>query len=188
MTSSNNRLSESLYKVVLQTLQMRFESFPHRHVGLDWKEVLAKLELKEPKVWSLHEMERTGGEPDVVGYDAQAREFLFMDCSAETPAGRRNLCYDRAALESRKEHKPANSAMDMAEAMGIELLSEAQYRTLQKLGEFDLKTSSWIQTPELIRNQGGALYADRRYNTIFVYHNGAGSYFNVRGFRGVLRV
>ena len=169
-------------------LQTRFDLHSHRHPGLAWHEVFARIEVQPEKLRSLHEMERTGGEPDVIGFDTKSGEFLFVDCSAESPKGRRSLCFDRAALESRKENKPANAACDMAEAMGIELLSEEQYRNLQKLGEFDLATSSWIQTPPSIRVLGGALFGDRRYDTVFVYHNGAQSYYAARGFRGMLRV
>jgi len=158
------------------------------HSGLIWAEVRTKLEANPEKLWSLAEMERTGGEPDVVGFDEKTGEYIFMDCSAESPAGRRSVCYDREALESRKEHKPENNAVDMAAAMGIELLNEEQYRQLQKLGEFDLKTSSWIATPSEIRKLGGALFCDRRYDTVFLYHNGAQSYYAARGFRGLLRV
>jgi hypothetical protein len=160
----------------------------NRHKDLKWSEVQAKLEAKSEKLWSLNEMERTGGEPDVVGLDPKTGDLLFYDCSPETPAGRRNVCYDREALDSRKTFKPENSALEMAAAMGIELLSEEQYRELQKLGQFDLKTSSWVVTPSDIRKLGGALFADRRYNKVFVYHNGAPSYYAVRGFRGLLRV
>ena len=160
----------------------------HRHPELAWADVQAKLEANAGKLWSLAEMERTGGEPDVVGHDRETGEFIFYDCSAESPKGRRSVCYDREALESRKEHKPADSAMGMAVAMGIALLTEEQYRQLQELGPFDLKTSSWIQTPANIRKLGGALFCDRRYDTVFVYHNGAESYYGARGFRGSLRV
>jgi hypothetical protein len=159
-----------------------------RHNGLEWTQVQAKLEAKPEKLWSLNEMERTGGEPDVVGFDKQTGEFLFFDCSAETPKDRRNICYDRAALDARKEHKPEDSAMDMAAAMGIEILTEEQYQELQKLGNFDIKTSSWLITPEEIRKHGGAIFGDRRYDHVFVYHNGADSYYGARGFRGSLRV
>ena len=173
---------------LLETLQARFEKHKNRHKNLDWAKVQAKLEAAPAKLWSLSEMERTGGEPDVVGHDKKTGEYIFYDCSAETPKGRRSICYDRPALNSRKEHKPADSAMDMAAAMGIELLTEEQYRELQELGEFDLKSSSWVETPAAIRKLGGALYCDRRYDTVFVYHNGAESYYAVRGFRGSLRV
>jgi Protein of unknown function (DUF4256) len=166
----------------------RFEKNMVRHQGLEWAQVQAKLEAQAEKLWSLSEMERTGGEPDVVGHDKKTGEYIFYDCSAESPKDRRSLCYDREALESRKEHKPADSAMDVAAAMGIELLTEEQYRALQKLGNFDAKTSSWVQTPSAIRRLGGALFCDRRYDTVFVYHNGAESYYAARGFRGLLRV
>jgi hypothetical protein len=160
----------------------------NRHKGLDWAKVHAKLEANPEKLWALSEMERTGGEPDVVGFDKKTGEYSFYDCSAESPKGRRSVCYDREALEARKEHKPKDSAMDMAAAIGIELLTEDQYRELQKLGEFDLKTSSWVKTPASIRKLGGALFCDRRYDTVFLYHNGADSYYAVRGFRGALTV
>ena len=174
--------------VLLSTLSARFDKNMKRHQGLDWGKVQAKLEASPEKLWSLHEMERTGGEPDVVGHDAKTGEYIFYDCSAESPKGRRSVCYDRAGLESRKEHQPENNAIDMAAAMGIELLTEEQYRELQRLGEFDLKTSSWVKTPSEIRTLGGAIFCDRRYNTVFVYHNGASSYYAARGFRGLLRV
>lgn len=159
-----------------------------RHRGLKWGDVLAKLEANPEKLWSLHEMERTGGEPDVVGYDKKSGEYIFYDCSAESPKGRRSVCYDREALDSRKEHKPKNNALEMAAAMGIELLTEEQYRELQQHGKFDTKTSSWVKTPAEIRKLGGALFCDRRYNHVFVYHNGAPSYYAARAFRGSLRV
>ena len=173
---------------LLSALKARFEKNMSRHKGLEWAKVLAKLEANSDKLWSLSEMERTGGEPDVVGCDKKTGEYIFYDCSPESPKGRRSVCYDREALESRKEHKPANNAVDMAVAMGIELLTEEQYRELQKLGQFDLKTSSWVTTPSDIRELGGALFCDRRYDTVFLYHNGAQSYYSARGFRGVLRV
>jgi len=160
----------------------------NRHKGLEWAEVQTKLEANAEKLWSLHEMERTGGEPDIVGHDKKTGEYIFYDCSAESPKGRRSLCYDREALESRKEDKPKNNAMDMTAAMGIELLTEEQYRELQKLGDFDTKTSSWVKTPSNIRKLGGALFCDRRFDTVFLYHNGAESYFAARGVRGSLRV
>lgn len=172
----------------LKVLKTRFEKNMGRHKDIQWDEVQTKLETEPEKLASLNKMEATGGEPDVVGFDAKTGEFVFYDCSAETPKGRRSTCYDREGLESRKEHKPENNAVDMAAAMGIEILSEEQYRELQTLGEFDLKTSSWIQTPAAIRKLGGALFADRRYDCVFVYHNGAQSYYAVRGFRGSLRV
>ncbi len=173
---------------LLRTLQARFEKNISRHKGLEWSKVRAKLEAHPEKLWSLNEMERTGGEPDVVGHDKKTGEYIFYDCSVESPKGRRSLCYDREAQESRKEHKPANNAMDMAAAMGVKLLTEEQYRALQKLGEFDTKTSSWVKTPADIRELGGALFCDRRYDTVFVYHNSAPSYYAARGFRGSLRV
>lgn len=173
---------------LLYILQARFEKNMTRHYGLEWADVLAKLEANPAKLWSLSEMERTGGEPDVVGYDKKTGEFIFYDCAAESPDGRRNTCYDREALDARKEHKPSNNAIEMAAAMGIELLTEAQYRDLQKLGRFDTKTSSWLKTPPDIRKLGGAIFGDCRYNTVFVYHNGAQSYYGARGFRGWLRV
>jgi hypothetical protein len=175
---------------LLSVLKARFEKNMNRHKGLEWTKIRAKLDPGSPgeKLWSLHEMERTGGEPDVVGHDEKTGKYFFYDCSAESPKGRRSLCYDREALESRKEYKPENSAIDMAAAMGIELLTEEQYRELQKLGNFDTKTSSWVKTPSDIRKLGGALFADFRYGHVFVYHNGAESYYAVRGFRGSLRV
>ncbi|QGM29488.1 DUF4256 family protein [Bacillus sp. N3536] len=173
---------------LFETLKDRFEKNMNRHMGLDWVKVQAQLEANTDKLWSLHEMEVTGGEPDVVGYDKTTAEFIFYDCSQESPKGRRSVCYDREALESRKKHKPENSVLDMAADMGIELLTEEQYRELQKLGEFDLKTSSWVQTPDNIRKFGGAIFCDRRYDTVFMYHNGADSYYAARGFRGSLRV
>ena len=173
---------------LLRALKARFEKNMNRHKGLEWAKVQAKLEANTEKLWSLNEMERTGGEPDVVGHAKKTGEYIFNDCSAESPKGRRSVCYDSEALESRKEHKPKDNAMDMATTMGIELLSEEQYRELQKLGDFDAKTSSWVKTPADIRKLGGALFCDRRYNTVFVYHNGADSYYAARGFRGSLRV
>lgn len=186
--SSKRKLSPAQREELLGTLQERFRQNANRHKGIDWAKVQARLEADPEKLWSLHEMERTGGEPDVVGQDRKTGEFLFFDCSPETPKGRRSICYDRAALEARKEHKPKDSAMDMAAGMGIELLTEAQFRELQELGEFDTKTSSWVLTPPEIRKRGGALFCDRRYGTVFLYHNGADSYYAVRGFRGCLRV
>ena len=173
---------------LLETLKARFEKNLNRHKGLDWAKVQAKLDANPAKLWSLHEMERTGGEPDVVGYDKKTGEYLFYDCSAESPKGRRSLCYDREALESRKEFKPADTALDMAAAMGIEILTEEQYQGLQKLGNFDTKTSSWLKTPAEIRELGGAIFGDRRYDHVFVYHNGADSYYGSRAFRGALKV
>src|ERR1700737_7132 len=171
---------------LLNTLTARFEKNINRHKGLEWAEVHAKLEANTEKLWSLNEMESTGGEPDVVGHDKKTGEYIFYDCSAESPKGRRSICYDGAALESRKEHKPRNSAIDMAAAMGIELLTEEQYRELQKLGDFDTRTSSWVKTPSNIRELGGALFCDRRYDSVFVYHNGAESYYAARAFGGAL--
>lgn len=173
---------------LLGTLQARFEKNMNRHAALEWEKVQAALETRPDKLWSLNEMERTGGEPDVVGRDKDTGEYVFVDCSAESPTGRRSVCYDRAGLESRKEHRPKNNAVDMAAAMGIELLTEAQYRDLQQLGQFDVKTSSWVKTPAGIRKLGGSLFCDRRYDHVFTYHNGAQSYYAVRGFRGSLRV
>jgi hypothetical protein len=186
--NSKKDLSAKQREELLRALKTRFEKNMDRHKGLEWAQVQAKLEANAEKLWSLNEMEKTGGEPDVVGHDKKTGEYIFYDCAAESPSGRRSLCYDRAALESRKEHKPKDSAMDMASAMGIELLTEEQYRELQKLGSFDTKTSSWVQTPSEIRKLGGALFCDRRYNTVFLYHNGAESYYAARGFRGLLRV
>ncbi|MCC8425941.1 DUF4256 domain-containing protein [Mucilaginibacter sp. UR6-11] len=173
---------------LLNTLKTRFEKNRDRHKGIEWPKVMARLEADTEKLWTLNEMELTGGEPDVVGHDQNTGEYLFYDCSAESPKGRRSVCYDREALDSRKEYKPADSAVDMAAAMGIELLTEEQYRGLQELGSFDLKTSSWVKTPAGIRKLGGALFCDRRYDTVFVYHNGAESYYAARGFRGALKV
>lgn len=173
---------------LINILKTRFAKHPGRHQGLAWPDVQARLEAKPAKLWTLDDMETTGGEPDVVGLDAQTGEYLFFDCTAESPAGRRSLCYDREGLKSRKEHRPATSALDLAADMGIELLTEAQYRELQQLGRFDAKTSSWLQTPANIRTLGGALFADFRFGTVFVYHNGAQAYYSGRGFRGVLKV
>ena len=173
---------------ILTALKVRFEKNMNRHQGLEWAKVQAKLEAKAEKLWSLNEMERTGGEPDLVGHDKKTGEYIFYDCSAQSPKGRRSVCYDREALESRKEHKPKDSAVGMAVAMGIELLTEEQYRELQKFGKFDTKTSSWVKTPSAIRNLGGALFCDRRFDTVFVYHNGAESYYAGRAFRGSLKV
>jgi hypothetical protein len=185
---TNKKLAPEQRQELLTALKTRFENNMNRHQGLDWVKVQAKLEANSEKLWSLNEMERTGGEPDVIGHDIKTGEYIFYDCSAESPAGRRNVCYDHEGLESRKAFKPENNAFDMAAAMGIELLTEEQYRELQKLGKFDLKTSSWVQTPSEIRKLGGALFADFRYGNVFVYHNGAPSYYAVRGFRGSLRV
>jgi len=189
MTKGNKKeLSSEQSKELLNALKTRFEKNTNRHKGFEWTKVQAKLEANTEKLWSLNEMERTGGEPDVVDHDKKTGEYIFYDCSAESPKGRRSLCYDREALEQRKEFKPKNNAIDMAAAMGIELLTEEQYRDLQKLGNFDTKTSSWVKTPSDIRKLGGAVFCDRRYDTVFVYHNGAESYYASRGFRGSLRV
>ena len=188
MNSNDKALSSEQRDELLKALKARFEKNMNRHPGVEWTAVQAKLTANGEKLWSLHQMERTGGEPDVVGYDEKTAAYIFYDCSAESPKGRRSVCYDRKALESRKEHKPANNALDMAADMGIELLTEEEYRVLQTLGNFDTKTSSWVKTPADIRNLGGALFCDRRYNTVFVYHNGAPSYYAARGFRGSLRV
>jgi hypothetical protein len=185
---NKKELSQKQREQLLRTLKGRFETNMNRHEGLQWPKVEAKLQASPEKLWSLNEMERTGGEPDVVGHDKKTDEYIFFDCSAESPKDRRSLCYDREALNSRKENKPKNSAVDMASAMGVELLTEEQYRELQNIGSFDTKTSSWVKTPSEIRNLGGALFCDRRYNTVFLYHNGAESYYAARGFRGWLRV
>jgi len=182
------QLSPKQREELLETLKLRFEKNKNRHKNLEWAKVQAQLEAKPEKLWSLHEMESTGGEPDVVEQAGKTGEIIFFDCSAESPKGRRSICYDREALVGRKENKPKDSAMNMAEAMGIELLTEAQYRELQQLGVFDTKTSSWVKTPAAVRKLGGALFCDRRYNTVFVYHNGADSYYAARGFRGLLKV
>ncbi len=187
-SKSKKELPPKQHEELLSALKARFEKNMNRHKGLAWAQVQAKLEADAEKLWSLSEMERTGGEPDVVGHDKNTGEYIFYDCSPESPQGRRSLCYDREALESRKEHKPKNSAVAMAAAMGIELLTQEQYRELQKLGDFDTKTSSWIKTPSEIRKLGGALFCDRRFNMVFVYHNGAESYYAARGFRGWLGV
>jgi hypothetical protein len=186
--STKKELSPKQREELLRTLQARFEKNMNRHKGLEWTKIQARLEASAEKLWSLHEMERTGGEPDVVGHDKKKEEYIFYDCSAESPEGRRSVCYDQEALAARKEHKPRDSAIGMATAMGIELLTEEQYRELQKLGDFDTKTSSWVQTPAEIRKLGGALFCDRRYDHVFVYHNGAESYYAARGFRGSLKV
>src|SRR5437588_11440757 len=188
INSNTKELSPEQREELLRALKARFEKNMNRHKGLEWAKVQAKLEAHTEKLWSLHEMERTGGEPDVVGFDKETGEYIFYDCSAESPKGRRSLCYDGEALESRKEHKPENNAIDMAAAMGIELLTEEQFRELQKLGEFDTKTSSWVQTTSEIRKLGGAIFCDRRYDTVFTYHNGAESYYAARAFRGSLSV
>ena len=185
---SKKKLSSAQSAELLKVLKARFEKNMGRHKGIEWSKVQARLEAKPEKLWSLDDMEQTGGEPDVVGYDKKTNEFIFVDCAAESPKGRRSICFDPEALASRKEHKPGGSAIGMADDMGIELLSEEEYRDLQKLGKFDLKTSSWIKTPPAIRKLGGALFCDRRYDTVFVYHNGAESYYGARGFRGSLRV
>jgi hypothetical protein len=185
---SKKELSSGQRAALLAALRARFEKNTNRHKGIDWAAVQAKLEINPAKLWSLNEMERTGGEPDVVGQEKKTGEYIFHDCSAESPKGRRSLCYDREALDSRKEHKPKDNALDMAAAMSIELLTEEQYRELQKLGDFDTKTSSWVKTPSDVRKLGGALFCDRRFNTVFVYHNGAESYYAARAFRGSLRV
>lgn len=188
MSNNKKELSAAQREELLSTLKDRFEKNKKRHKDIAWASVQAKLEANPEKLWSLDEMEITGGEPDVVGYDQQTAEYIFYDCSAESPKGRRSLCYDFEALEARKEHKPADNAVDMATNMGIELLTEAQYRELQQLGNFDLKTSSWLQTPANIRALGGAIFGDRRYDTVFIYHNGVQSYYAARAFRGSLRV
>ena len=188
MKSTKKDLAPKQREELLGTLKARFEKNMNRHKGLDWPKVQEKIEADAGKLWSLNEMERTGGEPDVVGFDKKSGEYVFYDCASESPKGRRSVCYDGQALESRKEHKPKDSAIEMASAMGIELLTEEQYRDLQKLGEFDLKTSSWVKTPADIRKLGGALFCDRRYGHVFTYHNGAESYYAARAFRGSLRV
>ncbi len=188
INSNKKELSAGQREELLRALKARFEKNMKRHNGIEWAKVKARLEANTEKQWSLSEMERTGGEPDVVGYVQKTDEYIFYDCSAESPKERRSLCYDREALEERKEHKPKNNVIDMADSMGIELLTEEQYRDLQKIGNFDLKTSSWVKTPSNIRKLGGALFCDRRYDTVFVYHNGADSYYAARGFRGLLRV
>jgi hypothetical protein len=186
--SNKKELSSEQRGALLRTLKTRFEQNMNRHKGLEWDNVQTILEANTEKLWSLNEMERTGGEPDVIGHDKKTGEYIFYDCSAESPKGRRSVCYDREALESRKENKPENSAVGMSEAMGIELLNEEQYRKLQELDNFDMKTSSWVKTPSEIRNLGGALFCDRRYDQVFLYHNGAESYYAARGFRGSLKI
>src|SRR5947207_13699512 len=188
INSNKKDLSPEQREELLRALRARFEKNMNRHKSLEWDKVQAKLEANAEKLWSLNEMEMTGGEPDVVGHDKKTGEYIFYDCSAESPKGRRSFCYDREALDSRKEHKPEDSAIDMAAAMGIEVLTEEQYRELQKLGNFDAKTSSWLKTPSEIRKLGGAIFADFRYGSVFVYHNGAQSYYGARGFRAALRV
>ena len=187
MNPSKKKLSPPQREALLKTLKARFQENLNRHKGLEWPKIQAKLEASPEKLWSLGEMERTGGEPDVVGQDKKTGEYIFYDCSAESPKGRRSVCYDRQALQSRKEHKPDDSAVGMADAMGIELLTEQQYRQLQELGKFDTKTSSWVKTPSDIRQLGGAVFCDRRYDTVFLYHNGAESYYAARGFRGCVK-
>ncbi|HYG19167.1 MAG TPA: DUF4256 domain-containing protein [Ohtaekwangia sp.] len=187
-TKRDKKMTKQQQEELLLILRGRFEKNMSRHKGLEWSDVQEKLEGDTIKLWSLNEMENTGGEPDVIGYDKKSKEYIFCDCAAESPKGRRSICYDHEAREARKEHKPANSAMQMASDMGIEILTEEEYRALQELGKFDLKTSSWIATPPAIRKLGGALFCDRRYDTVFVYHNGAESYYAARGFRGSLRV
>lgn len=188
MNNEERKLSPEQREQLLKALKSRFEKNMNRHKGIEWVKIQAKLEKNSERLWSLNEMEKTDGEPDVVGHDRETDEYLYYDCSAESPKGRRSVCYDREALDSRKEHKPKYSAIDMAAAMGIELLTEEQYRALQKLGSFDTKTSSWVKTPANIRKLGGAIFCDRRYDVVFVYHNGAESYYAARGFRGSLRV
>ena len=185
---NKKHISSQQCEELLKTLKARFEKNMNRHEGLEWSNIQAKLEANHEKCWSLHQMEATGGEPDVIGYDKKTEEYIFYDCSAESPKGRRSLCYDGDALESRKAFKPKDSAAELAAKMGIEMLSEEHYRELQKLGSFDTKTSSWLKTPAEIRKLGGAIFADRRFDTVFVYHNGAESYYGVRAFRGVLKV
>lgn len=185
---TNKKLPSGQQEELLGALKARFDKNMNRHKNVEWVKLQEKLEANLEKLWSLSEMERTGGEPDVVGFDREAGEYIFYDCSAESPKGRRSICYDREALESRKAHKPENSAVEMANSMGIEILTEEQYRELQQLGNFDAKTSSWVKTPSDIRNLGGALFCDRRYDHVFVYHNGAESYYSARAFRGLLRV
>jgi hypothetical protein len=186
--ASKNKLSAAERNELLDLLRVRFEKHMARHAGIKWADVQGKLEAAPEKLWSLAAMEKSGGEPDVIGHDEKTDEFLFYDCSAESPKGRRSVCFDRQALDSRKEHKPAASALDLATEMGVEILTEEEYRALQTLGSFDTKTSSWVKTPAHIRKLGGALFCDRRYDTVFVYHNGAESYYAARGFRGALRV
>jgi len=188
MTTANKELSQEQREELLATLKVRFEKNMNRHEGLEWGNVQAKLEENPEKLWSLNEMEISGGEPDVVKYDLELDEYTFYDCSAESPKGRRSVCYDREALESRKKFKPETSVIDMVTDMGIELLTEDQYRELQELGNFDMKTSSWVETPADIRNLGGAIFCDRRYDRVFMYHNGAESYYAARGFRGLLKI
>jgi len=185
---NTKELSPSQQEELIKALKFRFEKHMNRHVGFEWAKILTKLKTNTEKLWSLSEMERTGGEPDVIGFDEKTGEYIFCDCTAESPKGRRSLCYDRDALNSRKEYKPENSAMDLAEEIGLEILTEEQYRELQKLEKFDMKTSSWVLTPAKIRKLGGAIFCDRRYDQVFTYHNGAESYYAARGFRGILKV
>lgn len=186
--TTSSKINPEQHEVLLSTLKQRFDEHPERHRGVAWYKVMAKLESQPARLVSLFEMERTGGEPDVIGYDKKSDEYIFADCSPESPKDRRSLCYDDKALNDRKEHKPKGSARALAREMGIELMTEEEYRHLQSLGEFDLKTSSWLRTPDRIRNLGGAIFGDRRFDTVFVYHNGAESYYAARGFRGVVRV
>jgi Protein of unknown function (DUF4256) len=188
MTRNAKTLTPEKGKELINILKIRFEKNMRRHEGIEWAKVQARLQANSDKLWSLNEMERTGGEPDIVGYDGKTHEYIFYDCSEESPKGRRSVCYDRKGLDSRKEYAPENNAVSMAAAMGIELLTEEQYRALQRLGDFDMKTSSWLKTPADIRELGGAIFGDMRYGTVFVYHNGAQSYYAARGFRGMLRV
>lgn len=188
MKDNINKLLPEQKNEILETLKVRFIKNNNLHKDLDWIDIQAKLITSDEKLWSLYEMERTGGEPDVIGFNEETNEYIFCDCSIESPKGRRSVCYDREALESRKENKPQNNAIDMASEMGIEILTEELYRKLQKLGNFDTKTSSWVKTPDHIRKLGGAIFCDRRYDTVFMYHNGAESYYAARGFRGLLRV
>ncbi len=188
MNTSEKELSPKQCQELLKVLKSRFEKNMNRHKGIEWVKVQSRVGANSKKLWSLGEMEKTGGEPDVVGHDKKTGEYIFYDCSEETPGDRRNICYDSEALKARKEHKPKNNAIDMATAMGIEILTEEQYRELQKLGKFDTKTSSWLKTPSEIRKLGGAIFADRRFNTVFIYHNGAESYYGGRGFRGSLKI
>lgn len=188
MHKPENILSPSQTQELLHILKTRFERHPHRHPGLEWEPIQARLETNPEKIWSLYQMEQSGGEPDVIGHDPASDQYVFCDCSPENPIGRRNLCYDRTAQETRRDHPPAGNVVDMAAAMGIELLSEEAYFALQKLGEFDTRTSSWLKTPPEIRRLGGAIFGDRRYNRVFIYHNSAGSYYSSRGFRGLLKV
>jgi hypothetical protein len=188
MNTAKKKLTSEQRKQLLNLLEVRFEKNMNRHKGLEWSKVLARLESDATKMWSLHTMEETGGEPDVIGYDKKTGEYIFCDCSLESPTGRRSICYDGEALDARKEHKPQDNAIDMASNMGVEILTEEEYRELQKLGKFDTKTSSWVKTPAAIRKLGGALFCDRRYDHVFVYHNGAQSYYAARGFRGLIRV